>query len=80
MSNVKIEWNMPAFVEISNIANQKVCLPIAQQVAAQVYDATIETTPRSSVDGWARTKVVRPNMFRERNSGRLARALGSAGM
>ena len=74
---MSVRLNMDSLVRISNLANESICIPIAHRIAAKVYDAEVEPVePRTSAEGWARTKVSRPNLYKELNSGRLARALG----
>ena len=80
--SVNIKMNMSGLMEISNIVNQKVALPLGERVARSAGDGySVQSTPRSSVEGWARTRVFTETpaaMRREVRSGNLARALGGS--
>lgn len=80
MSNAEVKMNMSGLVAISNAANEKIALPLAQRIASRAGSGyRVQSTPRTGVVGWARTRVITDTptaMAREVRTGALARALG----
>ncbi len=80
--SVKYDRNMQGMVEISNLVNEKVCLPLAKQVEAQIPDHVIpivRVMERTGEKDWARVEVAAHNLFGEKRKGYLTKALGSIG-
>lgn len=88
LTNVRL--NIPGLIEIANDANEALCKPIAEQVAARArasaprdtgdYAESIhtETDPRTGQNDWAHTYVVADDkkaLIIEARTGNLARAL-----
>lgn len=81
--SVKVVMNMAGLVEISNIVNDTIAIPKAEQIAARAGGEGYEVRPwrRPGVEGWARTRILTTTpktMIREVRHGTLARALEGA--
>lgn len=75
--SVEVELNLDGLIAISNEVNDRVCGPLAQQVATAVAGAVVEVDQRAGGTDWARTKVVVPTEPRS-NLSALYRALDGA--
>ena len=78
MTKVRVEIDMDGLIEVANRANESICQQIAREIAGRVPGAVVDTSPRSSVEGYARTNVGVPLAQKEAWNGALARALGGA--
>lgn len=80
MADVELRMNMAGLVELSNVINDTVARPLAENIAASAGDGyAVQSTARPGVKKWGRTRVFTATpaaMRREVRTGALARSLG----
>lgn len=77
-----LRLNMQGLIDVSNQANDAVVAPMARRASARANSAgarsRVEISPRTSVGGWARSRVIDSSpgaLRRESRTGALARSI-----
>ena len=80
MGNDDVRLYMTGLQAISNIANEKICEPMAEKIVAGLGGGyRIDVTPRTDIPGWGRTRIWTDSEKAYRDeyvNGALAKALG----